>query len=76
MLAFATAGLDATQVELVADPTDDSVRIAVDFSSDGGNISYEMQGKPSSSNPRTGMDVPFAVIKAIKNLCSPVFIGA
>jgi aspartate dehydrogenase len=76
MLAFATAGLDATKVELIADPTDESVRIAVDFSSNGGNIHYEMQGKPSASNPRTGMDVPFAVVKAIRNLCTPVLIGA
>ena len=75
MLAFATAGLDATEVELVADPTDDSVRIWVDFASDGGKISYEMQGVPSPENPRTGSDVPYSVVKAIKNLASPVSIG-
>jgi hypothetical protein len=36
----------------------------------------QLVGVPSPANPRTGMDVPFDVLKAIQNRASEVFLGA
>jgi aspartate dehydrogenase len=78
MLAFGSrVGLDRTTVILVADPTDDdTVSIDVSFSSAAGSLDFTLRGVPSPENPRTGMDVPFDVLKAIQNRASPEHLGA
>eukprot|EP01051_Picozoa_sp_SAG22_P014762 SAG22_NODE_1839_length_3465_cov_17.924540_2_plen_110_part_00 len=70
------AGLDQTRAVLVAEPAADEVTIEVEFSSVAGSLSFKLVGEPSPDNPRTGHDVPFDVLKAIANKCSPVHLGA
>ena len=40
-----------------------------------GSLRVEWEGVPSESNPSTSADVPLSVIKAIRNLASPVCFG-
>ena len=75
MLALVTAGLDATQVRLVADPTTDEMHTRIEFSSAAGSLNVDWQGVPSLLNPKTSADVPLNVIKALRNLSGAVAFG-
>jgi aspartate dehydrogenase len=75
MLALATAGLDKTKVRLVADPTRSEMHTVIDFSSRVGDLRVEWKGVPSETNPKTSADVPFTVIKALRNLTGVVCRG-
>ncbi len=75
LLALATAGLDNTQVRLVADPTRSEMHTIIDFKSRVGNLRVEWSGAPSAANPKTSADVPFTVIKALRNLAETVCYG-
>ena len=75
MLALSTTGLDATEVRLVADPTRRSMHTLIEFDGPAGRLRVEWQGTPSDRNPSTSADVPLSVIKAIRNLTSPVYLG-
>ena len=75
MLALATAGLDKTKVKLVADPTRSEMHTVIDFRSEVGNLRVEWNGVPSETNPKTSADVPFTVIKALRNLTDTVCYG-
>ena len=67
--------LDATQVRLVADPTATAMHTSIEFKGEAGEVSVEWRGVPSAGNPSTSADVPLSVIKAIRNLSSPVWFG-
>ena len=73
--AIATAGLDDTRVRLVAAPGAKGNQTQVQFDGPAGTATVEVEGRPSQKNPRTSSIVPLAVVKALKNLTSPVFIG-
>jgi len=75
MLALATAGLDKTKVKLVADPTRMEMHTVIEFRSGVGNLRVEWNGVPSETNPKTSADVPFTVIKALRNLTGTVCYG-
>lgn len=75
MLALATAGLDHTRVKLVADPTRAEMHTVIDFRSAAGSLRVEWNGAPSESNPKTSEDVPYTVIKALRNLTGTVCYG-
>ena len=75
ILALSTIGLDATQVRLVADPTATAMHTSIEFKGEAGEVSVEWRGVPSAGNPSTSADVPLSVIKAIRNLSSPVWFG-
>jgi aspartate dehydrogenase len=75
MLALSTIGMDATQVRLAADPTATAMHTSVAFKGEVGEVRVEWRGVPSESNPSTSADVPLSVIKAIRNLASPVWLG-
>jgi predicted dinucleotide-utilizing enzyme len=75
MLALSTTGLDDTRVRLVADPARCSMHTLVEFDGAAGSLRVEWEGVPSESNPSTSADVPLSVIKAIRNLASPVCLG-
>ncbi len=75
MLALSTTGLDETRVRLVADPARCSMHTLVEFDGAAGRLRVEWEGVPSESNPSTSADVPLSVIKAIRNLASPVCLG-
>ena len=75
MLALSTIGLDETRVKLVADPNGDAMHTEIQFSSSVGSMKLDWYGVPSKLNASTSADVPFAVVKALRNLSSTVFYG-
>ena len=75
MLALTTAGLDETRVQLVADPIDRSMRSRVSYEGSAGLVEVRVAGKKSATNPRTSQVVPLSVIKALRNMTSPVAFG-
>ncbi len=75
MLALSTIGLDETRVKLVADPNSDQMHTEISISSSVGNMKLDWYGAPSKLNASTSADVPFAVVKALRNLSSTVFYG-
>jgi aspartate dehydrogenase len=75
MLALSTAGLDKTQVELVADPINTSMRQTIRYEGSAGAVTTNVVGRQCPSNPRTSQVVPLSVIKALRNMSSPVAIG-
>jgi aspartate dehydrogenase len=75
MLGLSTAGLDDTRVELVADAAAQMMRTEIVFQSAVGSLEVIWQGTPSAANPRTSTDVAFTIIKALRNLTSPVYFG-
>jgi aspartate dehydrogenase len=75
MLALSTAGMDRTEVKLVADPTRKQMCTLIRFEGVAGKLLIEWHGVPSILNPSTSADVPLAVIKAIRNLTSTVCYG-
>ena len=72
-LALGTVGLDRLQVRLVADPTVPGPTNKVTLKGSCGELTLEVRGRPLSQ--RTSRIVPFSVLKALKNLSSPVSIG-
>ena len=75
MLALSTAGLDHVTCKLVADPVDRSMRQNISYAGSAGKITLDVYGKKSPTNPRTSQVVPLSVIKALRNMSSPVAIG-
>ena len=75
MLALSTAGLDATQVQLVADPINTTMRQEIQYEGSAGKIALKVCGKQSPLNPKTSQVVPLSVIKALRNMTSPVSLG-
>eukprot|EP01006_Ploeotia_vitrea_P001853 TRINITY_DN105800_c0_g1_i1.p1 TRINITY_DN105800_c0_g1~~TRINITY_DN105800_c0_g1_i1.p1 ORF type:complete len:274 (+),score=25.52 TRINITY_DN105800_c0_g1_i1:70-891(+) len=65
MLAMATAGLDQTEVELIAHPTD--MFVHVEYNGAGGSLKLDFHSALMTS---------LSVLKAIKNHTSPVVFGA
>ena len=72
MLALATAGLDHTRVQLVADPANARMYTSILFDGPAGRLRIEWHGIPSEKNPSTSADVPLTVIKALRNLTTSV----
>lgn len=75
MLALSTIGLDKTRVKLVADPNSDQMHTEISISSSVGSMKLDWYGVPSQLNASTSADVPFAVVKSLRNLSSTVFYG-
>lgn len=74
-LACAGIGLDRTLVRIIVDPTISRNMHEIHFSGKSGSFKIEVCGNPSADNPRTSALTAFSVIKAIRNLTSPVIIG-
>lgn len=72
-LALATLGLDRVVVRLVADPTVPGPVVRVVFRGQAGELNIEVKGQPLSQ--RTSRVVPLSVVKALRNLSSPVMVG-
>lgn len=73
-LALATVGLDKTTVSLWADPSVAGPTNTILFRGRSGELSITVKGgKPLS--PKTSRIVPFSVLKALRNLSSPVFMS-
>ncbi|MEX2356041.1 MAG: aspartate dehydrogenase [Thermaerobacterales bacterium] len=74
-VALAGAGLDATRVQVVADPQVTKNIHEVRVSGEFGSLEFTLVNQPSPENPRTGLLTAFALLKTLRNLTSPLVIG-
>jgi aspartate dehydrogenase len=74
-VALAGAGLDKTHLKIVADPTITTHVIEVRARGAFGSFTFVEDILPTESNPKTGRIVGMAVVKAVRQLASPLVIG-
>jgi aspartate dehydrogenase len=75
-VALAGVGLERTHLVIVADPTITTHVVEVEAEGAFGKFRFIEDVAISESNPKTGKLVAMAVVKTIRNLASPVVIGA
>lgn len=75
-VALAGLGLERTHLVIVADPTITTHIVEVEAEGAFGTFRFVEDVAISESNPKTGKLVAMAVVKTIRNLASPVVIGA
>jgi aspartate dehydrogenase len=75
MLALTVSNLDSTTVRLVADPFVTGNQVRLRFEGEAGSLKIDMETAPSLANPRTSAIVSLSVIKALRNLTKPTFVG-
>ncbi|MCS6779939.1 MAG: aspartate dehydrogenase [Geminicoccaceae bacterium] len=73
--ALAGAGLDATLLVIVADPTIDAHLVEIEAEGAFGRFRFEEAIRPSAENPKTGVLVAMAVIKSLRRLAAPLVVG-
>ncbi len=74
-VALAGAGLDRTHLIIIADPTITTHVIEVRARGAFGSFTFVEDILPTVSNPKTGMIVGMAIVKAVRQLSSPLVIG-
>ncbi|MBI1777937.1 MAG: aspartate dehydrogenase [Proteobacteria bacterium] len=74
-VALAGIGLDRTRLTIVADPTITSHVVEVHARGAFGRFDFVEDVVPTADNPKTGMLVGMAVIKAVRQLTQPMVIG-
>jgi aspartate dehydrogenase len=75
-VALAGIGLDRTELKIIADPTLRRHVVEIEATGAFGRFSFTEEVEPTPENPKTGRLVAMAVIKTIRQLGSPVVIGA
>lgn len=73
-LALAGAGMDATQVELVADPAATGSRHAYAVTSPLGDCEFRIENRASNGNAKTRAATIYSVLREIRNRKGPVVI--
>jgi aspartate dehydrogenase len=73
-LGLAGLGLDATQVELVADPDAPGNVHEIEVEGSAGRFTIQLQGKPSRTNPKTSALAALSVARALINLEASIVI--
>ncbi|MFO1061589.1 MAG: aspartate dehydrogenase [Dongiaceae bacterium] len=66
-VAFAGLGLDATEVELVADPAAEANIHEIVAEGRTGSLALRMAGRPSAGNARTSALTAFSILAALRN---------
>jgi len=74
-VSLAGIGLDRTRLQIVADPTITTHVIEVRARGAFGSYTFVEDLLPTVSNPKTGMVVGMAIVKAVRQLSSPFVIG-
>jgi aspartate dehydrogenase len=74
-VALAGIGLDRTRLKIVADPSIDSHVVEVHAKGAFGRFDFVEDVVPTADNPKTGVLVGMAVVKAIRQLTQPLVIG-
>ncbi len=74
-LALAGAGPERTIIEIWADPTLQRNRHRVEITSDSAIATMEIEGMPSTDNPRTSASVANSVIAALRRMGDPLVVG-
>ena len=74
--AIAGIGLDRTRLVIVADPT--ITRHVVEIEAEGtfGRLSFREEIVPTADNPKTGVLVAMAIAKTVRQMASPLVVGA
>ena len=75
-VALAGLGLDRTRLLIVADPTIQDHVVEIEAAGAFGRFSFREDVRPTRDNPKTGELVAMALIKTVRQLPSPVVIGA
>lgn len=73
-VALAGAGMDATQVRMIADPAAPGNVHEVTVRSEALDFTIRLEGKPSPDNPKTSLSTVYSVARAILNAAGPVAI--
>ncbi len=73
-VAFASAGLDATRVRLIADPGIDRNIHEVSVQSSLGEMSLRLAVQPAAANPKTSLLAGYGLARAVLNRVLPVVI--
>ena len=74
--ALAGLGLDRTRLVIVADPAITDHVVEIEAAGAFGRFVFREEVRPTEDNPKTGKLVAMAVIKTLRQLASPVVIGA
>jgi aspartate dehydrogenase len=74
-VGLAGIGLDRTQVRIYADPTIPANVSELEIEGELGTLRLALRNTPSE-NPKTSRIIAPSVIKALRNLTGPVWIGA
>jgi aspartate dehydrogenase len=73
--ALAGAGLDRTELVIVADPTIDRHLVEIEAEGAFGSFTFREAIRPTLANPKTGELVAMAVVESLRRLVSPVLVG-
>lgn len=73
--ALAGAGLDASELVIVADPTVREHVVEIEAEGAFGRFRFEEAIRPSAENPKTGVLVAMAVVKSLRRLAAPLVVG-
>ncbi|MCX7630822.1 MAG: aspartate dehydrogenase [Geminicoccaceae bacterium] len=73
--ALAGAGLDRTELVVVADPRITEHHVAIEAEGAFGSLRFEEKVRPSAANPKTGVLVAMAVLKSLRRLVAPLRAG-
>ena len=73
-VALASMGLDATQVELIADPAVTDNVHEIEAQSDAGTMHIRLSGKPDPKNPRTSMLTAHSVVSMIQRFGDSIIV--
>ena len=74
--ALAGLGLDRTRLVIIADPGIRDHIVEIQAEGAFGRFSFREEVRPTTDNPKTGELVAMAVVKTVRQLASPVVIGA
>jgi aspartate dehydrogenase len=73
--ALAGAGLDATELVIVADPGISEHVVEIEASGAFGSFAFREAIRPTAANPKTGVLVAMAVTAALRRLAGPLVVG-
>jgi aspartate dehydrogenase len=74
-VALAGAGVDRTEIQLVADPDVTTNTGRIQAEGRFGRLEVKMEGQPAPDNPRTSAVTALSIIHAIRNLTATVVMG-
>jgi len=74
-LSFAGIGVDQTQYEIWADPSQTRNTHFITVDSDSVNFEIKISGVPSEENPATGKLTPLSTIATLRSLVDPFRVG-
>ncbi|MFT6223804.1 MAG: aspartate dehydrogenase [Paracoccaceae bacterium] len=73
-LALAGVGMDATQVQLIADPAATGNTHSYSVFAGGADYTVDITGKSSKENPKTSIATVYSLLREVRNRLGPVAI--